>query len=126
MPQDDFYVEAANRRLNEIEAARAHALAALTGAKADNDYCSGTEAVQLIANLNAEEANLRRLHQQHIAAQNPPAPPQQTDQEWLSKPAHRMDYADVYRMANKSKYGVDESSFRAGIAEVAARRARGE
>ena len=127
MAQDDFYVEAAQRRLNEIEAGRAHATAAPASAKAENDTYSASEAVQLLADLNAQERNLRQLHQQHVASQNPPAPPPPTDSEFMAKSPEKMDYSDVWRVASKSKYGQpDEASFRAGIAEVARRRGRGE
>jgi hypothetical protein len=37
-----------------------------------------------------------------------------------------MDWGDVWELSQKSKYGIDEAGFRAGMAEVQRRKARGE
>jgi hypothetical protein len=122
----DFYEEAAKQRLETLEAAKMRALAELAEQKACNDTYSAAETVQTIATLEDQRQSLLRLHQQHVAAQNPPAPLPENDQEWLHKAPEKMSYNDVARIMSKSKYGFDDAAFRAGIQEVARRRARGE
>jgi hypothetical protein len=123
---EDEYVRLARLRSQQLAAERQQAIANLSRAVADEDETSGTFYVQQVANLDAEASNLNRLHQQHMAAQNPPAPAPQSDQEWLSKSPERMDWSDAFAVAGKSKYGVDVEAFKQGIAEVQRRRARGE
>jgi hypothetical protein len=124
---DDFAERVARRRLAEIEAGRAHATAAWKSAEAEDDVYSAGEAYKLISEFNQEEQRVRRDYKQHVASRNPPAPPAQSDSEFMAKDASRMDYNDVHRIASKSRYGApDDTLFRAGIAEVQRRRARGE
>ena len=123
---DDFYQFSAKQRLQQINANRAQALADLENAKANSDYESAAASVQQIANLDADRNSLMTLHRQYVESQTPIAPPELSQEEKHAKPIERMDYADVWDMANTSKYGVDENLFRAGMAEVARRRARGE
>jgi hypothetical protein len=126
MAADDFYTFSARHRLQQISAERAQWLANLEQAKASADYDIGAQAEQAIANLDAETQNLHALHNRYVASQTPPAPPELTQEEKAAKPIHAMDYGDVYEMSQNSKYGVDPDLFRAGMAEVARRRARGE
>jgi hypothetical protein len=123
---DDFYAEAGRSRLQDIAVERAEALASLERAKSMGDYNTAGSAVQQIANLDAEYSNLYNLYNRYVASQNPPQPPEPSREERLAKPLERMDYNDVYEMLKHSKYGVDDDAFRAGIQEVARRRARGE
>ena len=58
----DYYLEIARHRLNEIEAERAPALAAIASAKAAGDYESGADAVQCVANLDTEKQNTRATY----------------------------------------------------------------
>lgn len=126
MASPDFYVFAAQQRVSEIEAQRAQALADLAQYKATADYQSAAGAVQQIANLDAEWQNIANLHSQYVASQTPVEPPELTPEEKAAKPISAMDYGDVWEMSATSKYGVDEDAFRAGMAEVARRRARRE
>ena len=126
MASDDFYTFTARQRLQQINANRAQCLADLEQAKASADYDSAASAVQQIANLEAEKQNLVNLHDQYVRSQTPVAPPELTQEEKHTKPWDRMDYGDVWEMTQNSKYGVDENAFRAGMAEVARRRTRGE
>jgi len=126
MSQDDFYVEAAKQRLETLEAAKMRAMADLAEQKACNDTYGAAETVQTIATLEDQRQSLLRLHQQHVQSMNPPPPPPETDQEWLSKPPEKMTYNDVAKIAGRSRHGFDDAAFRAGIQEVARRRARGE
>lgn len=122
----DFYEDAARQRYATLEAAKARVLADLAESKATGNDIAAAEELQTLATLNDQIASLNRLHQQYQQQQNPPSPVPETDQEWMSKSAEKMNYDDVARMASKSKYGFDDGAFRAGISEVARRRARGE
>jgi hypothetical protein len=127
---DDWYIEAGKARLQEIAAERAQHLANLEAARRDDPYGAGVDAgnaVQQIANLDAEHANLMNLYQRYWNSQHPPAPPEPTPEEVAARPISAMSYADVYNLVKRdSKYGVDDNAFREGMAEVARRRARGE
>jgi len=122
--QDDDLVQAAERRFQALNAARLRSQAQLAEYRAEGNGDGIEESLQEIANIDAASNNLVGLAKRHAQAQQPPPP--QTDQEWLTKAPERMDYNDVARMASKSKYGFDDAGFRAGIAEVQRRRARGE
>jgi hypothetical protein len=129
MADDDWYIEAGKARLQEIAAERAQHLANLEAAKRDDPYGAGVDvgnAVQQIANLDAEHANLMNLYQRYWNSQHPPAAPPQTKEQLNAKPWEQLTYSDVWELS-KSKYGPpDEAKFREGIAEAARRRGRGE
>ena len=74
MASPDFYVYAAQQRMAEIEAQRAQSLADLAQYRATNDYQSAGQAVQEIANLDAQRQALVNLHEQYVASQNSTAP----------------------------------------------------
>jgi hypothetical protein len=118
--EDDDLVEAAQQQFRVINAARMRSQAQLAEYRADRNSDGIQEELQNIANLDNAASNLTNLARRH--AQSQQAPPPQTDQEWLTKAPERMDYNDVAKMASKSKYGFDDASFRAGIAEVQRRR----
>ena len=126
----DFYTETAQKRFQQIEAARAQALADLQQARAGGDHFLATESVQSIANLDAEARNLAALHQQYQASQTPVAAPEISAEERHAKPWDKMNYDDALELAKKSKYGADLSHddplFQAGYRAVQARRQRGE
>jgi hypothetical protein len=125
MAADDFYTYSAKHRLAQISAERAQWLANLEQAKASSDYEIGAQAEQAIANIDAETRNLHALHNQYVASQTPVQPPEPTQEEIAARPISAMDYSDVWRMSQNSKYGVDENAFRAGMAEVLRRRQQG-
>jgi hypothetical protein len=123
---EDWYLDAGQQRLNDISAQRSQAMADLEAAKVRYDSDSASDAIQRIADCDAQRTNLMNLYQQYWNAQNPPQPPAPTKEERMAKPWDRMNYADVWEIS-KSKYGPpDEAMFRAGMAEAARRRGRGE
>jgi hypothetical protein len=126
MAHDDDLVDGAEQQFKLIQAARARAEADLAEYRADRNTAGISEELQTIANLDSSARNLSNLVERHARSQQPAQPIPQTDQEWLSKAPEKMDYNDVARMVSKSKYGFDDASFRAGIAEVNRRRARRE
>lgn len=130
MAADDFYTHSAAQRMQTLEAGRAQALANLEQAKASADYDSAGEAIQNIADIEAEKANLVRLHQQYVQSQQPAAPPELSSEERAAKPLERMSWNDALDLAKTSKYAKDLSwddpNVRAGYFEAQRRRARGE
>ena len=121
----DFYQESAEARMERLNYQRQMAMTNLQEARLTGDVHSGGEAAQEIADIDAAKANLIKLHNAYLQSQQP-VHQEQTDQEYMHKSPERMDYSDSYRIAAKSKHGVDEAAFRAGIAEVQRRKARGE
>ena len=130
MASDDFYSYSARQRLQQISAGRAQALADLEVAKASADYDLAGQAVQTIANLDAEARNVVALHEQYVASQTPPAPVELTPEEKAAKPWDRMDWNDALDLARTSQFGKDldhnDPHVQAGYREVMRRRARGE
>ena len=126
----DYYLGIAQHRLNELEAARAHALAAIASAKAAGDYEGGADAVQCVANLDTEKQNLLRLHQQYVQSQSPPPPTPLSREEWRARPVERMTPEDGLAVARNSKYGGDlnwnDANVRLGWEEAQRHKARGE
>lgn len=126
MAADDFKTYAARHRLQQLEANRAQCVADLAAAEASADAETAATAVQELANIEAQKQNIVALHQQYVRSQQVPEAPELSQEERHAKPIERMDYADVWEMSQGSRYGVDEHAFRAGMAEVARRRAKGE
>jgi hypothetical protein len=127
---DDFYLSAGQQRLAQIEAERATALADLAAHKANHDQDSAAAAIQQIANLDVEAANLGNLYQRYHQSQNPPPPPEPSPEERAARPINRMDWSDVVEMTRQSKYAKnirpDDPNLIAGYNEAMRRRARGE
>jgi hypothetical protein len=128
--QRDFYIDAAAQRVQQLDAERAAAQADLVAHKANGDYQSASEAVQRIANIDAEARNVQDLYQRYVASQTPPQAPPTSDQERMARPWNRMDASDVLELTRTSKYakGItwDDAHMRAGYQEAMRRRARGE
>jgi aspartyl/asparaginyl-tRNA synthetase len=125
----DFYLNAAQQRAAELEMELSAAKTDLLTYRHNQDIQSAGEAVQRIANLTAEQSNLRGLVEGYVASQQPRQPEQLSDEERAAKPIHRMNYDDVLEMARTSKYGKDltwNADMQAGYNEVRARRSRGE
>ena len=123
---DDFYLQAGAQRLAMIEAERAAALADLQAHRANRDADSAAASVQQLANLDTELRNLNDLYVRYQQSQTPQQPPQVSKEQRAKREWHEMDWQDAWDMAAQSRHGVDENAFRAGIAEVARRRSRGE
>jgi hypothetical protein len=121
----DFYAKSAKRQWKAIETARAQTLAALADAKNVGDAYSGAEAIQTLADIDAQARNLAELQQKYYASQQGPAP--LSDEERFHKPLERMDYNDALALARTSRYGRnlthDDPAVRSGYLEVQRRRA---
>src|SRR5262249_9682907 len=104
---------------------RAQTLTDLAVHKANFDYDHA--AVQQLANITNEIGTLAALHNQHVASQTPPPPPPEPSaEEKAAKPWERMTWADSFEIANTSKHVCDPEAFKRRMAEVMARRQRGE
>jgi hypothetical protein len=120
----DWYIERGQQRLAALRAGRAQCVADLELARRDNDSDATDAAIANLADIDQQEANTISLYNRYVQSQQPPPPP--TLEERRAKPWEKMDYSDVWEMS-RSKYGPpDEAMFRAGIAEAAKRRSRGE
>jgi hypothetical protein len=129
MSQNDFYLNAAAQRANELAAERQAHLADLAAYRANGDTQSAAQVVQALANNQAEQQNLQTLCNDYVAAQQPRQPERISEEERAAKPWSRMNYDDVLEMARGSKYAKDltwNADMQAGYNEVRARRARGE
>ena len=126
----DFYIESGETRLQEIAAERAEALATLERSKANADYQTAGVAVQQIANLDTEQANLVGLYNRYVASQQPPPQHVPTLEERRARPISAMDWNDIVEMTRQSKYAKniqpDDPNMIAGWYEGQRRRARGE
>jgi hypothetical protein len=126
----DFYTDSAQRRFAQIEADRAQALADLQQAKTSDDSFLAAESVQRIADLDAAARNLVDLHLRYSQSQNPPPAPEISKEQRAAKNWSEMSYDDALQLARTSKYASDlthdDPHVRAGYAEVARRKARGE
>jgi hypothetical protein len=126
MANDDYYTRLAKEQWQQLTAERAQILANLETAKANSDDYSARASVQELADVEAKRASLVQLHEQYRASQQAPQAPELSQEERNAKTWDKMDYSDVWEIANTSRHGVDPDAFRAGIAYVAARKARGE
>jgi hypothetical protein len=130
MMSDDFETSSVKNRLHRLGYQRQLALTDLAEARATDDYSSGAEAAQTIANLDAEKANLIALYNRHIASNNPPPQIPQTAEEWRVKSADRMTPQDGLEVARRSKYGANldwnDPGVRAGYQEMMRRRQTNE
>lgn len=126
----DFYLTAAQRRANQIEAELAAAKADLAAYKANSDVKSAGASVQQIANLEAERQNLTSLYQSYVQSQQPAQAAELTKEELQAKPWDRITPDEALSFARTSKYGRDlnwsDPHVRAGWAESQRRRSRGE
>ena len=122
----DFLEDVANARLEVIAAQTQRALADISEAKASADYSGGMEAVQRIADLEAEKANLMRLHGQYRQSQAPP--PQPRHDAWQEKRVEEMTPLDAFNMINAtSRYGKQTAAeYNAGMADLQRRKDLGD
>jgi hypothetical protein len=127
---DDFYISAARQRQNEINAEYRAALADLAAHRANGDTQSAAQSVQALANLTAEQSNLRGLVEGYVQSQQPPRQPEPSQEERAARPWNRMDWTDVVEMTRNSKWAKDirrdDPNMIAGWHEARARRGRGE
>jgi hypothetical protein len=92
----------------------------------NGDLESASYSLQLISNARAETQNLAALADEVKRSETPPPVPQVSQEEKAAKPWDKCTWEDTYEWASKSKMGVDPESFKRGMAEVMARRQRGE
>ena len=127
---DDFYTQAARSRAEAIEMQIAASRADLLVHRNNSDLQAAGEAVQTIANLEAERANLTNLYNQYVQSQQAPQPEVLTDEERIARPWNKMTPDDGLQLAKTSKYGKSldwsDPNVRNGYAEAQRRRYRGE
>jgi hypothetical protein len=127
---DDFYTQAARARAETIEMQIAASRADLLVHRNQGDLQAAGDAVQQIANLEAERANLTTLYNNYVASQQPAQPEVLTDEERNARPWHKMTPDDGLALARTSKYGKNldwsDPNVRSGYAEAQRRRHRGE
>jgi hypothetical protein len=121
---DDVYTALGNILVSRYGAYEAQAKANLAAAVASGDEEAALENIEYINEINRRVQGLQNLHQRHIASQQPPPP--ESPEEKAAKPLERMTLQDAWDMAATSKHGVDPAGFQRGVAEVMARRQRGE
>jgi hypothetical protein len=87
---------------------------ALSAAKTDlltfrhsQDLQQAGEAVQRIANLTAEQSNLRALCEGYVQSQQPRQPEVPSEEELQHRSWDKMTPDDALRLARTSKYGKD-------------------
>ena len=127
----DFYQESAQARIDRLDYQRQLAVTTLQEAKLTNDHYAGGEAAQEIADIDAAKANLVRLHNSYIQAQQPQYSPPETPEELRAKSVERLTPDDGLKMSiANSRYGKDldwnDPNVQAGYQEVQRRNRRGE
>ncbi len=122
----DPVIDDIRETLREISTEMTEARANYERACMDGDDVARRAALRQLGAYQTEYNNAVNYGNQYWQSQHPPASPQPSKEQRDAKRWHEMNYADVWDMASKSKYGVDEAAFREGMAEVARRRARGE
>jgi hypothetical protein len=124
----DDYIEAGRRRYAVLEAARAQATADIQAHRVNGDQDAMSEAIQTLANLDADMASLNNLYSRYAASQAPP--PEPSKEERLARPWNKMDWTDVVEMTRQSKHAkdirADDPNMIAGYHEAMRRKARGE
>ena len=68
---DDFETNSVKSRLQRLDYQRQLALTDLAEARATNDFGSGAEAAQALADIDASKANLVALYNRHVAESTP-------------------------------------------------------
>jgi hypothetical protein len=121
---DDPLISAARLRGQQLYASRKQAEANLARYVADGDQEMVADTLGDIASIDAQGQSLNQLYQQHTQAPRQAA--EQTESEFMAKSPERMTYADVQRVASKSKYGaLSAEDMQRGIAELQRRKAGG-
>ena len=96
----------------------------------NQDLQGAGEAVSRIAQLTAEQSNLRGLVEGYVQSQQPPRQPETSPEERAARPWNRMDWGDVVEVTRGSKWAKDirpdDPNMIAGWHEARARRGRGE
>jgi len=111
----DPYMDAYQRKLARIAAEYKQADADLARAQSEADQMLEDDAADRLVACELTTMAVNNMANRYWAAKNPPAPPPET----IAKPLDRMGWGDVYDMCKRgSKYGVDDNSFQAGMAEV--------
>ena len=100
----DFYLEAARQRQNELAAERQAALADLAAHRANGDTASAAQAVQQLANNQAEEQNLQALCNDYLQQQQGPQRPYVSEEARAARRPEEMDQEDMAQVMNQSRY----------------------
>jgi hypothetical protein len=127
---NDFYSDAARRRLDQLNAEAQRCLADLSDAKSNDDGDTAAVLVERLADIQSAQNRVHEIHRAYQASLNPPAPPPVSREQRAARRIEEMDAQDMLDMTRGSKYakGItwDDPNMRAGWAEAQRRRARGE
>jgi hypothetical protein len=127
---DDFKADAARRRLQQIQAERAAAVADLAAHETNSDYDSAAYTAQQIADLDGQAQRVVDLYQRHVQSQQPRQREYLTPEERAARPVEKMDWSDAVELARTSRYGknikADDPRMVAGYWEAQRRKGRGE
>src|SRR5713101_8077613 len=97
---DEFYADAAQQRLNELNAERMRAQHDLAISLSQGDREAAGREIQDIADIDAKQANLLALAQREADRNQPP--PARRHDAWTTKRSDEMDYEDAYHMINQT------------------------
>lgn len=130
MANNDFYLSAAQQRLNVIAAEEQAALADMATYRAGGQVEEAASAIQNYANLQAEKQNLTALCQSYITSQQAPQQREISPEERLARRPEHMDWTDVVELTRTSRHAkdikADDPNLLSGWREAQRRRARGE
>jgi hypothetical protein len=101
---EDFYLNAAAQRANEIAAERQAALADLAAHRANGDVQSAAQSVQALADLDAAQQRLQSLCNDYVAQQQGPRRPYVSDEQRQARQPNEMDQQDLADIMNTSRY----------------------
>jgi hypothetical protein len=107
---DDFYLNAAAQRANEIHAERQAALADLAAHRANGDLQSAAQSVQALADLDSAQQRLQALCNDYVAAQQGPNRPWVSDEQRAARQPSEMDSEDMAGLVRTSKYSKNFTS----------------
>src|SRR6267142_842233 len=111
MAEDDFYGDVAKARIEQLDAEMGRVRANIAIHKSHEDYGSASLELDELADLTNKRNSVVQLYNAQVAASQPQYQAPETETEWREKAPERMNYGDVYKIASKSKYGVDDEAF---------------
>jgi hypothetical protein len=126
----DFDHDTAMRLAQQLAAQRMEMEARYTRAKADGDHSEADDALEALTVIDAKGAALDARYNQEMARRNPKRGVPETDGEFMSREASRMNYNDTLKITGKSKYKLspeqEVANLREGISELQRRKASGD
>jgi hypothetical protein len=107
---DDFYLNAAAQRANEIYAERQAALADLAAHRANGDIASAAQSVQALADLDSAQQRLQQLCNDYVQQQQGPYRPWVSEEQRAARQPSEMDSEDMAGLVRTSKYSKNFNS----------------